>query len=273
MRKGCRAAPSHAATTFGCGSAAPHSYTHRLQKINKKRAAELDEARAEAAGLSQRVAELGEEVLALQAQLAEANRWAAEEAERGRSGMWLWWVRLWSCRCEAAPCKAQRATAGCPFSTVLAQRVPIAPLGPPRCPRMWWSQPAGARQWEGWGCCNVMWRGLSTTPSCLAPHYNTYLVARVDVQVPGGGAVYCLRGSGHPGGHLGGRGQHQRGGGGPAAAGARCRQTQSVARGPPGDVTIYQVLRGCACPQVEDREALHAVARTTVRVGKGGMTM
>ncbi len=75
----------------GCLAAKPTVPTWhdlRLQKINKKRAAELDEARAEAAGLSQRVAELGEQVLALQAQLAEANRWAVEKGgwRVGRKG-------------------------------------------------------------------------------------------------------------------------------------------------------------------------------------------
>ncbi|GIL81838.1 hypothetical protein Vretifemale_10814 [Volvox reticuliferus] len=53
----------------------------RLQKINKKRASELDEARAESSGLSERLAVMGEQVTTLQASLVEAQR--ELELERG----------------------------------------------------------------------------------------------------------------------------------------------------------------------------------------------
>ncbi|GLI69896.1 hypothetical protein VaNZ11_014552 [Volvox africanus] len=53
----------------------------RLQKINKKRASELDNARAESSGLNEQLAVMGEQVIALQASLAEAQR--ELELERG----------------------------------------------------------------------------------------------------------------------------------------------------------------------------------------------
>ncbi|EFJ51341.1 hypothetical protein VOLCADRAFT_88070 [Volvox carteri f. nagariensis] len=56
----------------------------RLQKINKKRAAELDEARAESSGLSERLAALTEQVTSLQAELLEAQRQL--ESERASGG-------------------------------------------------------------------------------------------------------------------------------------------------------------------------------------------
>ncbi|GIL43752.1 hypothetical protein Vafri_1387 [Volvox africanus] len=56
----------------------------RLQKINKKRASELDEARAESSGVNERLAVMGEQVTALQASLVEAQR--ELELERGAAG-------------------------------------------------------------------------------------------------------------------------------------------------------------------------------------------